>query len=91
MEEIRFDTIEQVNDYYGITTLHPLVTVIHLERMDYTVPVKAQIRYGLYAIWLKETKGCWWRTLWRRCSGQPVTGCSFSAVPTERTLRTVWK
>ena len=58
MEEIRFDTIEQVNDYYGITTLHPLVTVIHLERMDYTAPVKAQIRYGLYAIWLKETKGC---------------------------------
>ena len=58
MEEIRFDTIQQVNDYYGITTLHPLVTVVHLERIDYTTAAKAQVHYGLYAIWLKETKGC---------------------------------
>ena len=58
MQEIRFDTIQQVNDYYGITTLHPLVTVVHLERTNYTTAAKSQIHYGLYAIWLKETKGC---------------------------------
>ena len=43
MEEIRFDSIQQVNDYYGITTLHPLVTVVHLERIDHTTTAKAQI------------------------------------------------
>ena len=58
MQEIRFDTIQQVNDYYGISTLHPLVTVVHLERTNYTTAAKSQIHYGVYAIWLKETKGC---------------------------------
>ena len=58
MEEIKFDTIQQVNDHYGITTLHPLVTVVNLERIDYTAAAKAQVHYGVYAIWLKETKGC---------------------------------
>ena len=33
MEEIKFDTIQQVNDHYGITTLHPLVTVVHLAQL----------------------------------------------------------
>ena len=58
MEEIRFDSIQQVNDYYGITTFHPLVTVVHLERSNYTATAKSQVHYGVYAIWLKETKGC---------------------------------
>lgn len=58
MEEIRFDTIQQVNDYYRITTLHPLLTVVHLERSNYTADAKLRIHYGVYAIWLKETKGC---------------------------------
>ena len=58
MQEIRFDSIQQVNDYYGITTLHPLVTVVHLERTNYATAAKSLIHYGLYAIWLKETKGC---------------------------------
>ena len=58
MEEIRFDTIQQVNDYYGIATLHPLVTVVHLERIHYENVPKMMVHYGVYAIWLKETKGC---------------------------------
>ena len=58
MEEIRFDTIQQVNDYYGIATLHPLVTVVHLERTHYENVPKMMVHYGVYAIWLKETKGC---------------------------------
>lgn len=58
MEEIRFDTIQQVNDYYGITTLHPMVTVVHLKREQAELPSNYKIYYGLYAIWLKETKGC---------------------------------
>ena len=58
MDKINFDTIQQVNDYYGVSTLHPLVTVVHLERTNYTAVAKSQVHYGVYAIWLKETKGC---------------------------------
>lgn len=58
MEVIRLDSIQQVNEYYGVTTLHPLVTVVHLERSHYAVKTKMQLHYGVYAIWLKETKGC---------------------------------
>lgn len=58
MEEIRFDTIQQVNDHYGVTTLHPMVTVIHLEGSGYAASAKTLVHYGVYAIWLKETKGC---------------------------------
>lgn len=58
MKEIRFDTIQQINDYYGVATLHPLVTVINLERESAEEDVKYSVHYGLYAVWLKETKGC---------------------------------
>lgn len=58
MDEVRFDTVQQVNDYYGLTTRHPLVTVVHLEHAENMEPAKYKIHYGLYAIWLKETKGC---------------------------------
>ncbi len=58
MKEVRFDTIQQINDYYGVATLHPLVTVINLERESVAEYVKYRVHYGLYAVWLKETKGC---------------------------------
>lgn len=58
MEEISFDTIQQVNDYYGAETLHPLVSVVRIERSTAMTVSKYQIHYGVYAIWLKETKGC---------------------------------
>lgn len=58
MEKIAFDTIQQVNDYYGIPTLHPMVTIVNLDRTNYIATNAMQFRYGVYAIWLKETKGC---------------------------------
>lgn len=58
MEEIRFDTIQQVNDHYGVTTLHPMVTVVHVDKATHMAAAKRKIHYGVYAIWLKETKGC---------------------------------
>ncbi len=58
MQEIKFETIQQVNDYYGIETLHPMVTVVHLERSNYATTVTSRVHYGVYALWLKETKGC---------------------------------
>ena len=28
MEEVRFSTVQEFNDYYGLETLHPLVSVV---------------------------------------------------------------
>ena len=56
MEEIRFSTVQEFNDHYGVPTLHPLVTV---ERFDREVKLKEHMcHYGLYALFLKENKGC---------------------------------
>lgn len=58
MKKISLNTIQQVNDYYGAETLHPMVSVVHIERSTSSTVSKYQICYGVYAIWLKETKGC---------------------------------
>ncbi len=57
MIDINFDSIQHINDHYGVETLHPLVTVLHLDK---GVGEKMDLRfnYGVYALWLKETKGC---------------------------------
>ena len=58
MEDYYLDTIQQVNDHYGVTTLHPLISVVHLDRQPYPSVEKARFHFGVYAIWLKKTKGC---------------------------------
>ena len=58
MKTVYFDSIQQVNDFYGIPTLHPMVSVLHLDRSESEEVAKYQVHYGIYAIWLKETKGC---------------------------------
>ena len=56
MEEIRFSTVQEFNDHYGVPTLHPLVTVV---RFDREVKLEEHMcHYGLYALFLKENKGC---------------------------------
>lgn len=56
MEEIRFSTVQEFNDHYGMPTLHPLVTVV---RFDREVKLEEYMcHYGLYALFLKENKGC---------------------------------
>ena len=56
MQEIRLDTIQQFNDYNGMETLHPLVSVVHVESTEHIK--ECMIKYGLYALYLKENKGC---------------------------------
>lgn len=58
MEEIRLDTIQQFNDHYGVPTLHPLVSVVHVDHEACTEARRMRIHYGVYAVWLKRTKGC---------------------------------
>lgn len=56
MQEIFFNTIQDFNDYQGVETLHPLVSVIRVDNVDHIK--ECVMHYGLYAIYLKENKGC---------------------------------
>lgn len=55
-KDIYFDTIEHFNEYYGFETLHPLVSVVRYDR-PHAIRA-ATYHYGLYALFLKENKGC---------------------------------
>jgi len=56
MNEIHFDSVQQFNDFYGFETVHPLVSVV---RFDKQLPIEECIvHYGIYALFLKENKGC---------------------------------
>lgn len=56
MKEIRLDSVQAFNEQYGFETLHPLVSVArHDKRAEMEEYV---VHYGLYALFLKENKGC---------------------------------
>lgn len=56
MKELHFNTVHDFNTYHGFKTLHPLVCVA---RFDQEKKVEEVIcHYGLYALFLKENKGC---------------------------------
>ena len=56
MQEVFLNTIQDFNDYQGVETLHPLVSVVHVENTEHIK--ECMMHYGLYAIYLKENKGC---------------------------------
>ncbi len=56
MKELYFNTVQQFNDYYGFETLNPLVSVVHYDREREVT--EGIYHYGLYALFLKENKGC---------------------------------
>lgn len=56
MQEIYLNTIQDFNDYQGVETLHPLVSVVQVESFEHIR--ECVMHYGLYAIYLKETKAC---------------------------------
>ena len=56
MKEFFFNTIQEFNDFIGVKTLHPLVSVARVEKAS---PIEVAVHhYGLYALFLKENKGC---------------------------------
>ena len=56
MQETFLNTVPDFNDYQGVETLHPLVSVVHVEHTEH---IRAcMMHYGVYAIYLKENKGC---------------------------------
>lgn len=56
MKEFYFNTVQEFNDHYGLETLHPLVSVVRYDKPR--VLEEATYHYGLYALFLKENKGC---------------------------------
>ena len=56
MEEVLLNSIQDFNDYQGMETLHPLVSVVHVEHTEHIR--ECMMHYGVYAIYLKENKGC---------------------------------
>ena len=56
MEEVFLNTVQDFNDYQRVETLHPLVSVVHVENTEHIK--ECVMHYGLYAIYLKENKGC---------------------------------
>ncbi len=56
MKELYFNAVQEFNDYYGFETLHPQVSVVRFDS-EHEV-TEGVYHYGLYALFLKENKGC---------------------------------
>ncbi len=56
MEElIKLDSVDKYNRLFGLETLHPMVSVIDLSKATHW-PEHYKINYGVYALYLKDTK-----------------------------------
>lgn len=55
VEIIRLDTVDDYNRLFGLETLHPLVSVVDLSEATH-YPTRFAVNYGIYALFLKETK-----------------------------------
>lgn len=74
---IKLDSIDAYNKLYGLTTYHPLVTVIDLK--DATNPVNhVTMDYGVYALFLKNGVNCSIKYGRRNYDYQEGTVVSFS-------------
>lgn len=54
--EVKIDTIRRLNDYYGFEHLNPMIAVGHYTGEP--EPGATIYEFGIYAIYIKETKGC---------------------------------
>ena len=52
---IKLDSVDKYNRLFGLETLHPMVSVIDLSKATHW-PERLKINYGVYALYLKETK-----------------------------------
>lgn len=54
-EVIKLDAVDQYNQLFGLETLHPLVSVVNLSEAT-GFPTHFTLNYGVYALFLKNTK-----------------------------------
>ncbi|MDE5988119.1 MAG: helix-turn-helix domain-containing protein [Duncaniella sp.] len=74
---INLDSIDDYNKLYGLPTLHPLVTVIDLKQASQAVN-HIRVKYGVYALFLKNGVECSIRYGRRHYDYQEGTVVSFS-------------
>ena len=56
MEEIiKINCVDDYNKLFGLETLHPLVSIVDLSKAT-IIPERLQLNYGVYALFLKDTK-----------------------------------
>ena len=56
MEEIiNIDCVDDYNKIFGLETLHPLVSIVDLSKAD-KWPLHFKLNYGVYSLFLKDTK-----------------------------------
>lgn len=75
--EIVLDSVDTYNKLYGLTTYHPLVTVVDLKEARYAVN-HVTINYGVYALFLKNGANCTVKYGRRSYDYQEGTVVSFS-------------
>ena len=54
-ETIKIDCVDQYNKLFGLETLHPLVSVVDLSNSK-AWPTRFRMNYGVYSLFLKDTK-----------------------------------
>jgi len=54
-EVIKLNTVDQYNQFFGLETLHPLVSVVDLSEAT-KFPTHFTMNYGIYALFLKKVK-----------------------------------
>ena len=52
---IKLETVDQYNQLFGLETLHPLIAIVDLGKAT-RCPEKLSINYGVYALFLKQTR-----------------------------------
>lgn len=52
---IKLDTVDRYNELFGLETLHSLVNVVDWSEAT-RFPIRFTFNYGIYAIYLKDTK-----------------------------------
>lgn len=54
---VNLESVDRYNSMYGLETLHPLVSVVDLTKATKIIN-HTQMNYGVYALFLKQTKSC---------------------------------
>ena len=54
---VNLESVDRYNSMYGLETLHPLVSVVDLTKATKIIN-HPQMNYGVYALFLKQTKSC---------------------------------
>ena len=52
---IKLETVDQYNQLFGLETLHPLIAIVDLGKAT-RCPEKLSVNYGVYALFLKQTR-----------------------------------